>query len=418
MKKYGKTDAITLIALVVTVSVLLILSGITIMALTGENGLINKIKIVKEKHSESETEEKLKLKIMKLQTDIVEKEERQAVLEDLNNWTNLESDYYDYEITSVTDSQENTNKLVDIDGYIFEVDENLNIIGIIDANLISKTETTYQINSIDGDVMQVTIKIKNSSGIEKVINPLGKEIVPQTDKTQIGIDYEIVSGNNYTFKVKVSGSDEIKEYILKADINAKPEIEQNESYAYPVITEYGVEINKTVKIDYGENTNNYYSVDNGITWNKYDESFKIKNECVLIAKTVIEGEITRESKKEITLELASDTIGTAAFDGSDGTGYKCTKIGNHYIKVSQEMIGKKFRIKMYQCGNKTSYSSILALDESKSTIKTLFNGYNGSQGTNINNIYTIVEGTAYINIYGVGENSKQTIVYEIEPIIE
>ena len=173
---------------------------------------------------------------MELQTDIVEKEGRQASLNDLSNWMKQESDYYDSEITNVTDNQENTNKLVEIDGYIFEVDGNLNIMSKIDSNKGSISETTYHVNSIDGDVMQITIKIKNILGIEKVITPIGKEIVPQIDKTQIAIDYEIISGYNYIFKVKTIGTEEIKEYILKADVNAKPEIKQNESYVYPLLT--------------------------------------------------------------------------------------------------------------------------------------------------------------------------------------
>lgn len=40
-KKYSK--GITLIALVITIIILLILAGITIMSLTGENGILRKI---------------------------------------------------------------------------------------------------------------------------------------------------------------------------------------------------------------------------------------------------------------------------------------------------------------------------------------------------------------------------------------
>lgn len=73
MKKI-KNEGITLIVLIVTVIILLILVGVTIKSLTGDNGLINKISISRRNQLESKTEEKLKLKIMELKTDIVEKE--------------------------------------------------------------------------------------------------------------------------------------------------------------------------------------------------------------------------------------------------------------------------------------------------------------------------------------------------------
>lgn len=409
MKKI-KNEGITLIVLIVTVIILLILVGVTIMALADDNGLINKISISRKKQLESKTEEKLKLKIMELQTDIIEKEGRQASLNDLNNWINQESNYYDSEITSVTDNQENTNKLVEIGGYIFEVDKNLNIMSIVDANKTSISETTYHVNSIDGNVMQVTIKIKNTLGIEKVITPTGKEIVPQIDKTQIGIDYEVISGNNYIFKVKTVGAEEIKEYILKADVNAKPEINQNESYAYPLLNEYGIEVNKYVEIDYGENANNYYSIDNGKTWEKYTGKVKIQKECTLIAKTVIDGEITREDKKKITFELADDAVGSEAYDNNDETGYTIKGVGNHYIEVNEEMIGESFIIKMKSPGNKSNYTKIQLIDENNAIISTIYNGYN--VGGIIDNIYKIEENTKYINIYTIS-SANETIIYEI-----
>lgn len=328
--------AITLVALMVTIIVLLILAGIAISTLTGENSLLNRAKISKEKHLQSETEEKLKIKIMTLQTDIMQKEKREASLEDIENWKNQESDYYDSEIIGITNSTNNGNKLVSIDTYTFEVDEKLNVIGIANEDVNQKTETTYEIKSKDGDTMQVMVEIKNINGIEKVITPEGKEIVPQTDKKQIAIDYKIISGENYTFKVKISGSKEIKSYILKADINAKPEIEQNESYAYPCITKYGVETNKIVKIDYGDNINNYYSIDNGQTWNKYDESFGIVKECNIIAKSVIEGEITRKDKKEIKFELAGELLGPEAYDENENTFFETGYAKTYYMNISKE----------------------------------------------------------------------------------
>lgn len=46
----NKERGITLIALVITIIVLLILAGITISMLTGENGILNKASKAKEEH--------------------------------------------------------------------------------------------------------------------------------------------------------------------------------------------------------------------------------------------------------------------------------------------------------------------------------------------------------------------------------
>ena len=386
-KKMKNAKAITLVALMVTIIVLLILAGIAISTLTGENSLLNRAKISKEKHLQSETEEKLKIKIMTLQTDIMQKEKREASLEDIENWKNQESDYYDSEIIGITNSTNNGNKLVSIDTYTFEVDEKLNVIGIANEDVNQKTETTYEIKSKDGDTMQVMVEIKNINGIEKVITPEGKEIVPQTDKKQIAIDYKIISGENYTFKVKISGSKEIKSYILKADINAKPEIEQNESYAYPCITKYGVETNKIVKIDYGDNINNYYSIDNGQTWNKYDESVKITNPCTLIVKSVIEGEITREDKKDIKYDFASNAVGEEAFDENDSTFFQAGYAQTLYVNVSEDTWNNSLILVS------EGYTGIWLLDDYEKTL--YFSNYFRTE----NNTFTIPENCTKIKIY-------------------
>ena len=54
--------AITLIALIITVIVLLILAGVTINMLMGENGIINKAQLAKEKTNESQEQEMENLK--------------------------------------------------------------------------------------------------------------------------------------------------------------------------------------------------------------------------------------------------------------------------------------------------------------------------------------------------------------------
>ena len=64
MQKINKQKGITLIALVVTIIVLLILAGISIATLTGENGLITKTSSAKEKTKQAEVEERVKIEVL------------------------------------------------------------------------------------------------------------------------------------------------------------------------------------------------------------------------------------------------------------------------------------------------------------------------------------------------------------------
>ena len=60
-KLLNEKRGITLIALVITIIVLLILAGVTIATLTGDNGLLQKAQTAKEKSTEGEICEQLKL---------------------------------------------------------------------------------------------------------------------------------------------------------------------------------------------------------------------------------------------------------------------------------------------------------------------------------------------------------------------
>lgn len=64
MKKFYKNTGITLIALVITIIILLILAGISIATLTGENGLLTKASKAEKETDIVDTKEQIKLEIM------------------------------------------------------------------------------------------------------------------------------------------------------------------------------------------------------------------------------------------------------------------------------------------------------------------------------------------------------------------
>ena len=73
MIKLNKNEGITLIALVITIIVLLILAGISIATLTGENGLLSKATTAKEETKKAEIREEIELAIIAIQAEELSK---------------------------------------------------------------------------------------------------------------------------------------------------------------------------------------------------------------------------------------------------------------------------------------------------------------------------------------------------------
>lgn len=182
----------------------------------------------------------------------------------------------------------------------------------------NEVEATYQINEINDTFINITILFEsNLENIEYIITPVGNKIY--SDKKKIAVDYNIENGINYIFKVKSENEGE-ENFTLIGDKDAKPKIEQNESYSYPILYDTGIEIGKYVTVDYERDTNNYYSLDNGKTWSEYNDKIKINNEGNLLAKSKVKNKINKVSKQYISINLANDAIPKKVFDGNLQTG--------------------------------------------------------------------------------------------------
>lgn len=76
-------DGITLVALVITIVVLLILAGVSLNMLIGENGIITKTQISKEKSNKSSAQETLQIKITNIQMNEYAENQKMPSLEKL-----------------------------------------------------------------------------------------------------------------------------------------------------------------------------------------------------------------------------------------------------------------------------------------------------------------------------------------------
>ena len=91
---------ITLIALVVTIIVLLILAGVTIAMLTGENGILNNATDASAKNAEAQAEEQAKLAYMAVRTEIATQLVDDRSYSALTNGETLLSDVVEADLTT------------------------------------------------------------------------------------------------------------------------------------------------------------------------------------------------------------------------------------------------------------------------------------------------------------------------------
>ena len=207
-----KNRGITLVALVITIIILLILAGITIATLSGENGLISKVKRAKEAEIKAEMREELTLALNDLQIE----KRAEATLDDVTqDWIN--GQIKKYECTIKDDASLSGKQIIMKKDKItgkFLIDENLNIVE--EEYNESSIEFSYETREREGNKINIAIIIKDEiNGIKEVQMPDGT-IYPYNKNTQVGIDYSVELGVEYKVKI-TSESGEVVEKTIKIE---------------------------------------------------------------------------------------------------------------------------------------------------------------------------------------------------------
>lgn len=110
MLKTKEQKAITLIALVITIIVLIILAGVAINLTLGENGIFNRAKEAREKTALAELKEKADLEHLELKMEDLEKDVKLSQIVDelkKQGYTIVEKNNGENKITGVTATPEN-----------------------------------------------------------------------------------------------------------------------------------------------------------------------------------------------------------------------------------------------------------------------------------------------------------------------
>ena len=409
-KNKKQNKGITLIALVITIIILLILAGITLSALTGDNGLFARAKESKIKAEIAKIKEQIQIDIFDKQSEnqgdisedslkeILEKYGKLSEGENLADKI-LTTDRGNYEI-KVSEILNGTTKDDEKDDGKDEPTQQGTIKINISPNNTITTEVKIDINYGESGIKQYKIGETNTtwSTYENTITLTSDTVISKgwgnSDKTITvyakGTDAE---GNEQIVTQKIQ--------TLDIDAPAAPVIASN--FGYPILTESGFQFDgaTTIKYDTRNDITNLYSIDNGTTWQKYTGSITVSSKKTIIAKSVKTTGLETITTK--TIDIPSDAINQNGYDGDENTYHQIDS--PKYIKVDSSVWGKTVRIKVLSGwpGNQT----IRFLDGNDTELSShLCQG--GGRAVEYDKTYNIPENTTkilfdltggYFNIY-------------------
>lgn len=295
---------------------------------------------------------------------------------------------------------------------------------------------TYEVKKVENNNVQVLIIFESTTGIEKITYPENKNELTCNGKNKVAIDYNSIDGKTDEFKVLETGQTE-KTYTLVA--KAKSQIEETQGSNYPIAIADKIKIDKkaTINYQYTENCKNYYSLDGGQNWQEYtSEIYFNRNSNIEVKTETNENIITPVEKRTITINLASDALALAAYDGNSNTSDTCHD-SSKYILVDPSAIGKAISItadprglsygmtctiKMIDNnGNSISeystvYKKIFEIKIPENTVKIMINT---NQSYYFMDVFMIVPANEKINLYkSNGEEIKEYQILTINGIEE
>ena len=199
MKKEHNSRAITLIALVITIIILLILAGISIAYLNGENGLITKSKLAKFAEEMTKIQENVELKKHVNAMNILETETETKLFDNLlkdNNQIEIK-DTLKKEILYVRDGNPSDKSPSDYDVDDFNLD---NDIYIIDKETGDKKENTYIYDQRTNVVFKISpTKIGNKIYHSYTVAKIGKGGTDEEKNLIIKDEAEAVTVDEITY---------------------------------------------------------------------------------------------------------------------------------------------------------------------------------------------------------------------------
>ena len=384
---------ITLIALVITIVVLIILATIAINLTLGNNGIVNRAKLEVMKYNNASNEEKVQLLIAEWRT------------ENYNSEISL-IDFLNRELDGGRiDDIEQTEEGIEI--YIGDS------VTIVDSNgEITKTterakerpEIRYTLSSTDPNQDKVTITVKatiKEGNIANIVKPNGDS--ENADE----IEFDVTKNGKYRFIANSSTGTNKKIIITITNVKiSSPVISFTQIAGTKKISTNGVEVATETKavITFEDNDLllNYYSDDDGTTWQPYTGEITTTSNKIR-AKSIVDGYESNyvEATKNVT--SFGYALGENAYDtgtNKDSTAYydSYADTCSYYIMIDPSLINKKIQVKQWCYGNSNYYGTMYLVNADNGTIN--------SYSLNSNQTITIPENASGIrwDVYSVRTN--------------
>lgn len=253
MGKLKRNEAITLVALVVTIVVLLILAGITITYIMGDNSIFKKAQDAKFQTEIAKAREKLEIVLTTVQ------------IEKRTNSQYNENEFLDEYILNNLKDVEIIGDIIIVDGYAFEIDRSVPKIGEYVGRKedlifpeISISEIEY---SSDYKSAKFTITTReDKNGINKIeIIQYGKVLDTfeyDNNKEEIIKEYSVKQNGVYTVKVysKLSNNakTEVKEIVMAVEYSPNGDIVYKREHSTKVTIKENTDRVKSLKYQWSK----------------------------------------------------------------------------------------------------------------------------------------------------------------------
>ena len=334
MKKIlEKHSGITLVSLTITIIILITLAGITILSLSGDNGIISRAKQAKNKYNDEQIKEKIQTTIM--QATVRKKGPNITFMDIADELIEEKMTQKDYVISK-------KNLVLTTDGVLLDIRKNkigewkVEIVGnknqatlVVDHN--TTPEQATPVVTIDVKAIQV------KDGIKKIIMPDGTEKTYTEKDIFVEEKYEVAKNGTYTFYIE-SNAGEIQDYNVTVE-----NIEEGAIAIVPSTEEW---TNQDIEVEViwplnSENFTKEVSKDGGTTYQTYTDKITVSENCKIVARLKFKNEIIKEENLEISnidkeaptaeITLAGVTFGVDAKIVTSYTGSETNIAGCKYI---------------------------------------------------------------------------------------
>ena len=260
--------------MVITIIVLLILAGVALSILTGENSIFKTTESAVEQNNKAQIKEKMELAIMEKQLE----EKREVSLDEIID------KLIENGITTEEESDREIGTVITEEGYEVTIEEKEE--GGWEVKVGEKGTAKIRLNiSKTPEVLtsKVTIKIEGrliGIGLKELVMPDGSKKEYEEGITKIEETYEVTSNGTYKFVLTGRDGQEIEKEII---IN---NIVEGLITILPSTTEWTKD-NIIVEVIYPEGTEELIreiSIDNGATWKEYKEGVEISENTIIQAR--------------------------------------------------------------------------------------------------------------------------------------